>query len=291
LAVVVITWNRCAEVLCALQRLTELPERPQIIVVDNGSSDGTATAISQRFPAVELIQAGRNLGAAARNLGVERVDRVYVGFCDDDVWWSPGALSQAADLLDAHPRLALINARVIIEPGQRDDPMCQEMQQSPLKPVEGMPGWPILGFMAGASVVRRSAFLAAGGFSTKIGLGGEEEWLAAELATRGWSMSYVPQISVHHQPSSQRDPGGRRFQIVRNALWFAWLRRPLPEALRQTLALICSGPRDRKMFKGFAAALAGLPRLLPQRRILPPEVEEGLRQLDARRARLRRENR
>jgi glycosyltransferase involved in cell wall biosynthesis len=103
-AVAVITRNRCREVLCALGRLSELPERPQIAVVDNGSSDGTAAAIRQRFPQVELICVAENLGAGARNLAVERLPRNYVAFCDDDMWWTPGCLSRAADLLVAHPR-------------------------------------------------------------------------------------------------------------------------------------------------------------------------------------------
>ncbi len=57
-----ITYNRCAEVLRSLGNLTQLPERPAIIVVDNGSSDDTVAAIGAQYPLVRVIAAGKNLG-------------------------------------------------------------------------------------------------------------------------------------------------------------------------------------------------------------------------------------
>lgn len=284
LTAVVITRNRCAEALRALRRLAELPERPRTILVDNGSSDGTSAAVHEQFPQVELIAAAENMGAAARNLGVQRADRPYVAFCDDDTWWAPGSLALAADLLDAHPRLAVINARVLIEPGGHEDPTCREMAHSPLKAAPGMPGRPLLGFMAGAAVVRRAAFLAAGGFPEAIGLGGEEEWLAVALAARGWSLSYVPELLVHHQPSPRRNATRRGCQQLRNALWFAWLHRPWRRALIQTLVLARQGRSGNIVLRGFAAAIAGLPRVLPMRTRLPPEVEAGLCELERQRS-------
>jgi hypothetical protein len=55
-----------------------------------------------------------------------------------------------------------------------------------------------------------------------------------DLATRGWWLCYVPELTVHHHPSAKRDSCCRRWHIVRNRLWFAWLRRPLGSALRRT---------------------------------------------------------
>jgi GT2 family glycosyltransferase len=180
-----ITWNRRDEVLRTLARLNALPERPSIILVDNGSGDGTA-AVRERFPMVEVIEAGTNLGAAGRTLGLERAGTPYVALCDDDTWWEPGGLARAADLFDARPRLAIVTARVLVGPEEREGPVCQELAHSPLPREPGMPGPALLGFLAGASVVRRSALLEAGGFRRELAIGGEEEWLAVELAARGW---------------------------------------------------------------------------------------------------------
>jgi GT2 family glycosyltransferase len=280
-AVVMITHNRRIEVLCTLERLNRLPERPQVVVVDNASTDGTATAVAERHPAVEVLTPGRNLGASGRTLGVRHVETPYVAFCDDDTWWEPGALRRAADLFDANPRLALVNGRVLVEPEGAEDPTCSMMANSPLPPEPGLPGRPILGFLAGASVVRRSAFLEAGGFEPRLFLGGEEELLATDLVARGWRLCYVPEILSRHHPSHRRDVPARRGHMLRNALWFAWLRRPLPSALRRTLATAFSTPWDRVTLRGFAAAFAGLPWVLRERRVVPPNVEEWLRLLEA----------
>ena len=81
--VVVITRNRRPELVRTLERMTALPERPPVIVVDNASDDGSAMAAGS-FPGVTVIEAARNLGAAGRNVAVRRVTTPYVAFCDDD---------------------------------------------------------------------------------------------------------------------------------------------------------------------------------------------------------------
>jgi GT2 family glycosyltransferase len=275
-----ITYNRREEMLRTLGHLTALPERPHVVVVDNGSTDGTADAVAGRFPQAEVVAAGRNLGAAGRTLGVGRVRAAYVAFCDDDSWWRPGDLRRAADLFDRHPRLAVINGHVLVGPEEREDPLCEELRNSPLPDEPDLPGRPILGFLAGMAVVRRAAYLEVGGFNPRIFLCGEEEWLAADLAARSWGLCYVPDLVVHHHPSPRRDAHGRRWEGIRNTLWFAWLRRPLGSALRRTLWMVRSVPRDRVSLRGFAAAVAGLPRMLGDRRVVPPRVERRFRLLD-----------
>jgi GT2 family glycosyltransferase len=279
-AVVMITWNRRPEVLRSLEHLVALPGRPRTVLVDNASTDGTAQAVAARFPQVTVIPAGANLGAAARTLGVKHVTTPYVALCDDDTWWEPGSLRRAADLFDAHPRLAVVTGRVLIEPENEEDPVCRELAASPLPAEPGMPGPSLLGFLAGASVVRRCAFLQAGGFEPRLFIGGEEELLAADLAARGWWLCYVPELTVHHHPSAKRDSHCRKWHVIRNRLWCAWLRRPLASAVRKTLWLARAQPWDRAAVRGFATAAAGLPWVLHHRRVVPERVERCLRLLD-----------
>jgi GT2 family glycosyltransferase len=283
IAVVMITHDRREEVIRSLEHLTSLPERPRIVIVDNASTDGTRAILARLFPSVEVLDAGGNLGAAARTLGVRHVTEPYVALCDDDTWWEPGSLRRAADLFDSYPRLTVLTARVLVGPQNREDPVCAELEHGLPAGEPNLPGTPILGFLAGASVVRRSAFLEVGGFDPRFFIGGEEELVAADLAARGWALRYVADLVVHHYPSPQRDGLSRRWHLTRNALWFAWLRRPLPNALHQTLDLVRTALHDRARLRGFAAALAGLPWVLRERRVLPPGVEHRLRQLDARR--------
>jgi GT2 family glycosyltransferase len=125
--------------------------------------------------------------------------------------------------------------------------------------------------VACGAVVRRDAFLAAGGFAPRFGVGGEEELLAVDLASAGWALRYAPQIVAHHHPA----PGprhGREVVQARNALWAAWLRRPLRIALARTRR---AGPR------AVLAAARELPWVLRDRRVVPGDVERDLRLLEA----------
>jgi GT2 family glycosyltransferase len=272
-AVVVITHQRREELLRTLGRLRELPERPHVVVVDNGSTDGTADAVRSRFPETELIASRVNLGATGRNLGVARLDTPFVAFCDDDTWWEPGSLRAAADALETHPRLAVVTARILVEPGGREDPIVAELRDSPVRGPDWLPGPALGSFLAGASVLRREAFLEVGGFSERLRLGGEEELMAGDLAAAGWELCYLPFLTVHHQASRARDPHRRRADGIRNTLWTTWLRRPLRPAVRRTVHLLRAVPRDRVTARALFEAARGLPWVLRERRVLPPQAE------------------
>lgn len=278
--VVIITRQRRDELAAALERLQALPERPPVLVVDNGSTDGTAEMVRRRFPGTGLLAPGRNLGAPGRNLGVAAAGSPYVAFCDDDTWWAPGSLRRAADVLDAHPRVAVVTGRILVEPGGREDPICADLRSSPVEPQDDLPGPALVSFLAGASMVRRSAFLAAGGFHRRLFLGGEEELLASDLLAQGWALVHDTEVEVHHHPSEARDAHVRRRQGIRNTLWFTWLRRPLPSAAARTASLLSRLPRDRVSALGVVDAVRGVPWVLRERRPVPPEVEEMYRAVD-----------
>lgn len=279
-AVVVITHERREEVLRTLDRLSDLPEAPHVVVVDNGSTDGTAAAVRAAHPEVDVVVSDRNLGALGRNLGIARVTTPYVAFCDDDTWWEPGSVGTAADLLDTHPDVAVVTARILVEPGAREDPIVAELRDSPLTGRPDLPGPALGSFLAGASVVRRSAFLEVGGFHPRLWLGGEEELLAADLAAAGWELCYVEDLVVHHQPSAARDAHRRRRDGIRNTLWFLWLRRRPLGALRRTAAVLASVPKDRVSAQGVWLALRGVPWVMRERRPLPDRVERRFAALE-----------
>lgn len=276
-AVVVATRNRRDSLLRTLARLADVPERPPVVVVDNGSTDGSAAAA--RAAGVEVVELGRNAGPAARTVGARRVATPYVAFADDDSWWAPGALARAADVLDGHERLALLAARVLVGPGEREDPTVEAMRRSPLRANGSPAGPPVLGFIACGAVVRRSAFLEVGGFHEDLPTGAEETLLAVDLASSGWRLAYVDDVVAHHHPSPRRDAGERRRAETRNVLWVAWLRRPLALAARQTAAAARVALRDPDTRRGMLDVARRVPRLVRERRVAPGEIEEGLRSL------------
>ncbi len=212
---------------------------------------------------------------------MREVTTPYVAFCDDDTWWEPGALTRAADLLDAFPRLASVTGRILVEPGGEEDPITPELRHSPVPAPPWLPGPALISIMAGASMLRVTAFQAAGGFSPRLWLGGEEELLSLDLAAAGWWMSWAEDVIVHHAASAARDPRQRRILGIRNTLWTAWLRRPAAGALRHTVMVLGSAPRDRASAAAVARAVAGLPWVMRHRRVVPGHVEAALRLLEA----------
>jgi GT2 family glycosyltransferase len=279
-SLVVLTHNRCTELMHALDHASALPSKPRVIVVDNGSADGTADTVTRAFPDVVVVRAGANLGAAGRNLGLRRAVTPFVALADDDTWWTAEGLERAMHLLARHPRVAIVSGRVLVGADAHVDPTCRVMAASPLAPDAALPGPRLLGFLAGASMVRREPVLAVGGFEPKLFLGGEEALLASDLAAAGWATIYAADVVVHHHPSGHRDAGRRRALVRRNDLWFTWRRRPLRVAWAATTALANDALHDREARRALLAAARGLPWACATRQPLPPALEADWKRLD-----------
>ncbi len=279
-AVVIITMNGRGRIGRTLRELEALPERPEIVVVDNASTDGTAAHVRAAFPRVRVLELGENLGAAGRTAGVEAVGAPYVAFAEDDSWYEPGALARAADLLDAHPEVGLINAHVLVGPDRRPEPLHEDMVDTPVPDRPGLPGHRILSFLEGVSIVRREAYLGVGGFDPRLHVGGPEEHLAADLLVAGWELRYVPDVRCRHVPDHREPSPFVRRRGLRNTLWFAWGRRPPGPALRWTAHVLRDSPPTAATALGVLDAVRGLPRVLRGRRPLPARVERDMALLD-----------
>jgi GT2 family glycosyltransferase len=277
--IVIATRDRREGLLVTLGRLG--CGRP-VVVVDNGSRDGTPAAVRAAFPAVTVLEPGENLGAAARTVGAQALGTPVVAFCDDDSWWAPGALELAAGVFAGHPRLGLLAARVLVGDDEHLDPTCAVMAASPLA-ADRLPGPGVLGFVACGAVVRREAFLAVGGFDGRYGIGGEERLLALDLATAGWDLAYVAAVVAHHHPGRCGPRPGRVRRQLRNDLWSAWLRRPARSALRETARLVADAALRHPVTAagGVAAGLRGARWVARERAVVSPAVERALRSIDA----------
>ncbi len=271
MTVVIATRDRRATLLSTLEHLRALPDAPALIVVDNGSVDGSPAAVRRAVPEARVIELSTNRGVAARNIGVAAATTPLIAFCDDDSWWKSGALIRAAHWFADYPKLGLLAARILVGPEARLDPTCGRMARGPKLP--GAPGPAVSGFLACAVVFRREALLAAGGFEERFGLGGEEALLTMDLLAAGWTAAYADDVVAHHHPHPGDRPGRVRV-TVRNDLWTAWLRRPLSVAARSTVGALA--PRH---LGGLVDALAGSGWVLRERRPLPAPIERRLRKI------------
>ncbi len=275
---VLLTYNSARWLERTLEHLlaTGMP----IVAVDNGSTDATPDVLRRHEAAgqLALIALAGNIGAAARNRGVEAAHTPYVAFCDDDTWYEPAGMEHAADLLDAHPRLALITGRILVDDQQRLDPISVEMAGSPLAEEHGIPGAVLVSYMGGASVCRREAFLAVGGYDPRFFLGGEEETVGWHLLRAGWQQRYVDDVVVHHHPSLANFTRLGHYGI-RNTIVTAWLHRPAGSAARWTAHVVRHAHKDVTLVRGLGMAAAAVPWIVRERSVWAPEYEALVRQL------------
>ncbi|GAB4024848.1 glycosyltransferase family 2 protein [Spirosoma koreense] len=279
--IVVITRNRIDTLLWTLGKLTTLPQQPPIIVVDNASTDGTPERVRAAFPAVKVLPLEQNRWCAARNYGVRMAQTPLVSFCDDDSFWEPDALSRAVLYFRQYPHLGVLAGKILIGDSEEVDSVCWAMRDSPLADPRPLPGPAVLGFVCCAVVVRREAYLSIGGFDRRFAVAGEERLFSVDMRTKGWSLAYAEDMVAHHYPSPIRNLALRTRHITRDTLWYYWLRRPAYYAMRHTWLMLKQIGRDRNIRTGFWEAIKAMPRLLPDRQVVPPLIEREILKIES----------
>jgi GT2 family glycosyltransferase len=123
LSIIVVTFNSRADIddcLAALAQHRAAVDH-EIVVIDNASTDGTATAVRERWPAVRVIDAGANLGfASATNLGFRHSSAELVLLLNPDTRVRQGALATMVELLDRRTDAAIVGPRLVDERGNAE---------------------------------------------------------------------------------------------------------------------------------------------------------------------------
>lgn len=116
LSIIIINWNTREMLRDCLEsvRAGEKPERTEIIVVDNGSSDGSADMVAQEFPEIILIRNRDNRGfSAANNQAMRIASGRYLLLLNSDTLVYDDVLARSVDYLDARPEVAAMGCRVL----------------------------------------------------------------------------------------------------------------------------------------------------------------------------------
>ena len=200
-SVILCTYNRAGLLkrsLESLVRQTIAPERIEIIVVDDGSDDGTqdiVNGIVKEHPFVKLVSVEENSGPSrARNLGLVSSNGKYVLFTDDDCIAKPDWAEIMCETLAHHP----IVAGSVESPKSMYVKFCHNIAHfHPFMP--GRKSGPV-DFLAGANMgYRRSVIEELGGFNDEMILAGD-----MELCLRARSKGYLPYLNqkavVVHDP-------------------------------------------------------------------------------------------
>lgn len=115
LAVCIVNWNTRDHLRRCLDRLREkvATVQPTVVVVDNGSTDGSADLVRAEYPEVLLVANAENRGyAAANNQALARVEAEFKLLLNPDVEVHPGSVQYLVRFLQAHPRAAAVAPRL-----------------------------------------------------------------------------------------------------------------------------------------------------------------------------------
>lgn len=240
----IVSWNTRDVTLRAIDQLLTASTDVELIVLlrDNGSTDGTADAVRERFPQV-LVETGDNVGfAAGVNTLLARSSAPWFVTLNSDAWPEPGALRTLVDVAEAHPRAAVV-APLLLRPDGELEGSTHALPSLRLAAVTGLglgrllspdraarwclpPQWAHdterqVGWAVGAALLlRRQAVDEVGPLDDRLFMYAEDlEWCwRARVA--GWQVVFTPAAVVRHvgNASGQRKWGDARPQVAaRNA--------------------------------------------------------------------------
>ena len=276
-SVVIPSWNGLSWLPECLRSIAEQTvPAAEVIVVDNGSRDGSRSFLRARHPLVRVIELGHNTGFAhAANCGIRAADGELIALINTDVVLNADWLARLIDALERHPEAASVACKMLslADPSTVDDAgdvlrrdgACE--QRGRFCPDDGRWDEPgeVFGPCAGAALFRRSAVVAVGGFDERYFAYIEDVDLSLRLRLAGWSCRYEPAVALHAgQGSSDQLAGGHRPLATRNTLILiakAFPLRWLPLVAYRQIAWAWHARREQRLRAHLGAIVSALPRM------------------------------
>ncbi len=289
-------------ILPSLERQT-LPDA-RVLVVDNGSSDGSAAYVRDRWPSFGVLDLEQNIGvAAALNRGVGAVDTEYVALLNNDLELDPDYLERLVEALDRYPEAASAAGKMLsYHDRTRLDGAGDEFKWSSTATRRGFGEIDtgqydrpeeVFSACAGAAVFRRAAFGIVGPFDEDFYAYLEDaDWgLRAQLA--GFTARYEPATACYHMGGATTAGDQRRYgaMLRRNEIWLVVKNYPARALVRHATKLlvhqggwVVTAAREHELrgeLGALTAAARGLPRMLRKRRAVQAARRVPLERLDA----------
>jgi GT2 family glycosyltransferase len=224
---IVLNWNGrayLADCLASLRRQTyDGPH--QVVLVDNGSQDGSADYVEATFPEVRLIRSPVNLGfAAGNNLAARQLDSDLLAFLNNDTRTEPNWLDELVRSVSEAPDIACAGGRILSWDGTTVDFMGGGATLTGLgiqfgygQPASAdAPPGDILFACGGSMIVKRDPYLRVGGLDDDYFLFYEDVDLGWRFWLAGYRVRYAPAAVMYHRHHG----GTRRFEDERLAVLY-----------------------------------------------------------------------
>jgi len=179
----------------------------EVILVDNGSSDGSAGYVRERYPSVILVGTGKNLGfAGGTNAGICAAQGAFIFTLNNDTITDPHLLEEIIKPMQGDLCVGMCGAKMLLPDGRIDSTaICLSRSGSAWDRGKGEPdrgqydtAEEIFGPCAGAALYRRSMLDEIGLFDEDFFLYFEDVDLAFRGRLAGWKCWYVPSARVVH---------------------------------------------------------------------------------------------
>ena len=279
---IVVSWNQRALLADALESLSESQSVAlRLIVVDNGSTDGSAALVAERFPGAGLITLPANVGfAAANNRGFaagRAAGAKFVFLLNNDATVAADCLAELKALMDANPRCTAACPYIMYH-DQRDiiwygggvaatavGYIAHRRIRTRYAP-EDLNAERTRYLSGCAALIRTEALAAAGGFDERFGMYSEDVDLGLRLIEAGGEVWVTPKARAYHRVSASAlgalSPLKSYYRARSNALLFRrwtklWQWPALAVGSALTFVYVAARLMLRGRFKAVAAAANG----------------------------------
>ncbi len=265
ISVVVVSYNTAELLADCLDALADDQRSglAEVVVVDNGSSDGSPIMVRERFDWVKLLEPEENLGfGAAVNWAAALADprARWIAVANADTAPEPSALRALLEAGDSNPGAGVIAPRLVLPDGSTQhsvhpfpsvwftalynlgvqrlsqgigDGLTLEGYWDPTR--RRRVDWAVAAFV----LIRRSAFVSVGGFDPAQWMYAEDLDLAYRLDRAGWATRYEPRAVVrHHESAATSQAWGEAVRARWMAATYAWMLRRRGGAITRMVALL-----------------------------------------------------
>lgn len=225
-SIVIATRNRREDTLRAVASAFAQTCAVEVLVYDDDSDDGTATAVREIFSQARVFEStGRTGYIVNRNRGFRDAHAPLIFSLDDDAYFStPDIVARTVAMFDSEANVAAI-AIPYIEPVNR---LSLSSQRTPFT---AQPGDELRSYVGCSHAVRRDAALAVGGYREFFVHQHEERDFCIRLYAAGYRVIYGDSAPIVHMVSPKRESNRITWYGGRNQIFCEALNAPFPEVL------------------------------------------------------------